>query len=96
MEWGLNLITLNRRTHMIEECISVIQTNKNLRSSEQEPQWDMTLKKNDPATALNDIEYEINLLIGQIVFKYNEDLIIRAKAIARLKVDLSIQNEAID
>ena len=56
----------------------------------------MTLKKNDPATALNDIEYEINLLIGQIVFKYNEDLIIRAKAIARLKVDLSIQNEAID
>ena len=64
MEWGLNLITLNRRTNMIEECVSVIQTNKNMRSSEQVPQWDMTLKKNDPATALSDVEYEINLLIG--------------------------------
>ena len=64
MEWGLNLITLNRRTNMIDECVSVIQTNKNMRSSEQVPQWDMTLKKNDPATALSDVEYEINLLIG--------------------------------
>ena len=49
---------------MIEECVSVIQTNKNMRSSEQVPQWDMTLKKNDPSTALSDVEYEINLLIG--------------------------------
>ena len=50
----------------------------------------MNFIKNDPATALNDIEFDVNLVIGQIVFKYNEDLIIRAKAIARLKVDLSL------
>ena len=27
-ELGLNLITMNRKTNMIEECVSVIQTNK--------------------------------------------------------------------
>ena len=50
-------------------------------------QFDQLIQRN---VLSGDIEYEINLLIGQIVFKYNEDLIIRAKAIARLKVDLSI------
>lgn len=56
----------------------------------------MTLIKNDPATALHDIEFDITLFLGQILFKYNEDLIIRAKAIARLKVDLSLRTEAMD
>ena len=38
----------------------------------------MTLTKNDTATADNDIEFDLKLQIGQIVFKYNEDLLIRA------------------
>lgn len=98
LEWGLNLIKLNRRTNMVEECISVIQTNKNMRREDdsQVPQWDMTLTKNDTATSVNDIEFDLSLQIGQIVFKYNEDLMIRAKAIARLKVDQSLQTEALD
>lgn len=56
----------------------------------------MTLTKNDTATSVNDIEFDLSLQIGQIVFKYNEDLMIRAKAIARLKVDQSLQTEALD
>ena len=60
------------------------------------PQWDMTLTKNDTALGLHDIEFDLALRIGQIVFKYNEDLIIRAKAIARVKVDQKLQNEALD
>ena len=56
----------------------------------------MTLTKNDTATADNDIEFDLKLQIGQIVFKYNEDLLIRAQAIARLKFDSALQTEALD
>ncbi len=50
----------------------------------------MTLIKNNVSTATNDIEHDLNLSIGQILFKYNEDLVIRAKAISRIKVDSSL------
>lgn len=56
----------------------------------------MHLTKNNVSSAANDIEHDLNLSIGQIMFKYNEDLVIRAKAISRLKVDTSLQIEAID
>lgn len=56
----------------------------------------MTLTKNDTATADDDIEFDLKLQIGQIVFKYNEDLLIRAQAIARLKFDQALQTEALD
>ena len=88
---------------MVEECVSVIQTNKkdgfNLGGGvdeSQTPQWDMNLIKNDTTKATSDLELDLSLKIGQIVFKYNEDLIIRAKAIVRLKIDQSLQTEALD
>ena len=47
----------------------------------------MTLTKNNGATSKTDIEFDLDLKIGQIFAKYNEDLVIRAKAISRIKVD---------
>lgn len=64
VEWGLNLVTVNRKSNMLEECISVIQTNKHLQpvdSSQIPPQWDMTLKKHDTTTGLSDLELDLNL-----------------------------------
>ena len=98
VELGINLITMNPRSNMTEQCLQVIYTNNRAKAEDESrvPQLDMTLTKNNAATARSDVELDLSLKIGQIIFKYNEDLIIRAKAISRLKVDRSLQNEALD
>ena len=78
---------------MIEECIQVIRTNNKVRGEEDlrtVPQWDMTLIKNNSVTSKTDIEFDLDLKIGQIFAKYNEELVIRGKAISRIKVDQSL------
>ena len=62
-EWGVSLITLNRRTNQIEESVEVIQTNKSERNEDNSKvaQWDMTLVKNDTAASQDDIEFDLAL-----------------------------------
>ena len=61
-EVGINLITMNRRTNMIDECLCVIRTNNQVKGEEKLrviPQWDMTLLKNNAATSKTDIEFDL-------------------------------------
>ena len=82
------------------DSVPVVQTNKNYRRvvnpSSVLPQLKLIIIKNDTSLAHHNIELDLSLMVGSIVFKYNEDLIIRSKAIARLKVDSSLQAEALD
>ena len=56
-QWGVNLITINRKTNEFEECESVIQTNTsfsqnyNEASEEAIPQFDLKVSKNDARLA---------------------------------------------
>lgn len=97
-EWGISLITINRKTTLIEDCTQVIMTNKAQLSkqdqSELQPQWDLEVTKNDPKLADLGIEYDVTLQIGSIVFKYFEDLIIRGKSIFKVKVDKEMSETA--
>ena len=54
------------------------------------------MTKNDARLAQKDIEYDIGLTIGSILFKYKEDLVIRVKAMTRLKVDKKLKESAYD
>ena len=104
-EWGVNLITVNRKTGKFEECEAVIQTNttqgvSNINDDDSAsqiiPQLDLKVTKNDPKLQVKDIEFDIGLTIGSILFKYKEDLVIRVKAITRLKVDKKLKESAYD
>jgi hypothetical protein len=72
IEWGVSLITLNRRTNMIEDYQSVINTNLKYGTGESDvepsqykiPQLHLSITKNNPALATKEIEYDINLQIG--------------------------------
>jgi hypothetical protein len=47
----------------------------------------LTLEVSKGNNSRPDIEYNINLKIGSIVYKYYEDLLVRLKAITALKFD---------
>jgi hypothetical protein len=58
-EWGVSLITINRKSQLIEDCTQVIMTNKaqllksvnsgkHTQKQEVPAQWDLQITKNDP------------------------------------------------
>jgi hypothetical protein len=45
---------------------------------------------------LKQFEFDVNLKLGALVYKYYQELVVRAKAISAVSVDETMQNQAFD
>ncbi len=95
-DFGVSLTTFNPESGKFLESIQVVMTNKIFRQSTNVVLPQLTLEVNKGNISRPGIEYNINLKIGSIVYKYYEDLFVRLKAITALKFDESMQTAARD
>ena len=56
----------------------------------------MQLKVDRGLGSKTEVDFNVNLQLGSIVYKYYEELVIRMKAITSVKIDENIQTAAFD
>lgn len=96
-ESGVNLVTLDKNTGIFTECTTAISQNKASADAESlRPQLLVEIRKGQPDLLPLGVEFDISIHLGSIIYKYEEDLMIRAKAISNVQLDQEIQSAALD